>query len=414
MHTPFYTQQVMWTTLLLLFCLVALVGTVAPICSEGSETDCSLNGVCNNEGVCVCDPGWKGDKCNQLKLKPPNRLEPHGYFNGSMPTWGGDIIYENGIYHAFLTAKGYNTPPYDESDRYVCNTAIIRLEGKSPAGPFEFAEVVLPVYHHETRAIRAPDGTILIYMIKYDGGHMPDLLSDLCLVPGCGLSYNKSHGVIGMAWSKSVYGPWEEKVIFDPWPGLVNRSSWLCQTNCPSVTFAPDGKAVMAFRSIQCDRSNFNSTTKEKIAVATAPHWSGPYTIQSREPVFGWHAPQNWPPSLVYPVGQIMANEDPFIWRTKRGYHMLTHCQLSPNHSTRGAYGYSKDALSWTLLPDLMWDANMTWVDGSVSYFKRRQAPGLYLDANGYPLYLLTPVDELYQDGCNWGHGWTLMQPIEH
>uniref|UniRef100_A0A1X7VLM4 EGF-like domain-containing protein n=1 Tax=Amphimedon queenslandica TaxID=400682 RepID=A0A1X7VLM4_AMPQE len=280
----------MWSTLLLLFCLAALSGTVAPICSEGSETDCSLNGVCNNEGVCVCDPGWKGDKCNQLKLKPPSRLEPHGYFNGSMPTWGGDVIYENGIYHAFLTAKGYNTPPYDESDRYVCNTAIIRLEGKSPAGPFEFAEVVLPVYHHETHAIRAPD-----------------------------------------------------------------------------------------------------------------------------EPVFGWHAPKDWPPSLVYPVGQIISNEGAFIWRSKRGYHMLTHCQLSPNHSTRGAYGYSKDGLSsWTLLPDLMWDANMTWADGSVSYFKRRQGPGLYFDDNGHPLYLLTPVDELYQDGCNWGHGWTLMQPIEH
>ena len=29
---------------------------------------------------------------------------------------------------------------------------------------------------------RAPDGTILIYMIKYEGGHMPDLLSDLCLI----------------------------------------------------------------------------------------------------------------------------------------------------------------------------------------------------------------------------------------
>ena len=240
---------------------------------------------------------------------------------------------------------------------------------------------------------------------------VPDLLSDLCLIPGCDASYNKSHMVIGMAWSKSVYGPWEEKIILDPWPGLTNRSSWLCQTNCPSVVFAPNGTAVMAFRSVQCDRLNSNSTVKEKIAIATAPHWSGPYTIQSKEPVFGWHAPEDWPSSLVYPVGQIMSNEDPFIWRTKRGYHMLVHSQLLPHLSTSGAYGYSKDGLSWTLLPDLMWDANMTWADGSV---KRRQAPGLYLDTNGYPLYLLTPVDELYQNGCNWGNGWTFIQSIEH
>ena len=401
-----------WLDILIVLGLLVR-GGVAPACIEGSETDCSLNGVCNSEGVCVCDPGWKGDKCNQLRLKPPNRREPYGYYNASLPTWGGSVIFENGLYHAFLTAKGYTSPPYDESDRYVCNTAIVRLEGPSPAGPFQFAEVVLPVFHHEAHAIRAPDGTVLIYMIKYDGGHLPDLLSGVCLEPDCGLSYNKSHYVTAMAWSKSVYGPWEEKILFNPWPGLLNRSSWLCQTNNPSVAFAPNGTVVMAFRAIQCDRVTAKSATKEKIAIATAPHWSGPYTVRE-EPAFQWYAPDDWPQSLVNPVGQVMSNEDPFIWRNDRGYHMLTHCQLSPNHSVRGAYGYSKDGLSWTLLPDLMWDTNMTWSDGSVSYFKRRQAPALYFDDNGIPLYLLTPVDELYQDGCEWGHGWTLMQPIEH
>ena len=402
----------LWLDILIVLALLVR-GGVAPACIEGSETDCSLNGVCNSEGVCVCDPGWKGDKCNQLRLKPPSRQEPYGYYNASLPTWGGNVIFENGLYHAFLTAKGSTSPPYDESDRYVCNTAIVHLEGPSPAGPFQFAEVVLPVFHHEAHAIRAPDGTVLIYMIKYDGGHLPDLLSEVCLEPDCGLSYNKSHYVTAMAWSKSVYGPWEEKILFNPWPGLLNRSSWLCQTNNPSVAFAPNGTVVMAFRAIQCDRVTAKSATKEKIAIATAPHWSGPYTVHE-EPAFQWYAPDDWPQSLVNPVGQVMSNEDPFIWRNDRGYHMLTHCQLSPNHSVRGAYGYSKDGLSWTLLPDLMWDTNMTWSDGSVSYFKRRQAPALYFDDNGIPLYLLTPVDELYQDGCEWGHGWTLMQPIEH
>ena len=59
---------------------------------------------------------------------------------------------------------------------------------------------------------------------------------------------------------------------------------------------------------------------------------------------------------------------------------MLVHSQLQPFHSTRGAYGYSQDGLSWTLLPDYSWETNMTWTDGSVSYFVRRQAPGLFLD----------------------------------
>ena len=59
-----------------------------------------------------------------------------------------------------------------------------------------------------------------------------------------------------------------------------------------------------------------------------------------------------------------------------------------------------------------MWETNMTWSDGSVSYFMRRQGPGLYLDNDGYLLYLITSVDELPGDGCHWGHGWTLIQPV--
>ena len=146
------------------------------------------------------------------------------------------------------------TPPLDESDGYGCNTTIVRLEGKSPAGPFTFAEVVLPVLHHEAHAIRAPDGTVLVYMIKYGGGEFPGVLE--CFKPSFkARSHNSSHLVTAVAWNSSVYGPWLEKVILNPWPGPNDRESWLCQTNCPSVTFAPNGTAVMVFRSVQCRKN---------------------------------------------------------------------------------------------------------------------------------------------------------------
>ena len=35
------------------------------------------------------------------------------------------------------------------------------------------------------------------------------------------------------------------------------------------------------------------------------------------------------------------------------------------------------------------------------------------MDSNGFPLYLLTAVDELSVVGCHWAHGWTLIQPID-
>ena len=95
--------------------------------------------------------------------------------------------------------------------RYACNTAIVYLEEKSPASPFTFAEVVLSVLHHEAHAIRAPDGNVLVYMIKYDGGEFPGVLE--CFEWGLNSS---SHLVIAVAWSSSVYGPWQERILALP------------------------------------------------------------------------------------------------------------------------------------------------------------------------------------------------------
>ena len=51
----------------------------------------------------------------------------------------------------------------------------------------------------------------------------------------------------------------------------------------------------------------------------------------------------------------------------------------------------------------------MRWSDGTVSRFKRRQAPDLYLDSNGFPLHRLISVDELSDDNCPWGPSETLI-----
>lgn len=379
-------------------------------CTNGSQTDCSLNGECVN-GACHCDPGWRGEKCNFLNLQPPDKTGKFGYRNDSMPTWSGNVIYEAGRYHFFVTAKADNTPPNNASDHYMCNTKIVRLSSEFIDGPFVYEEDVLPLYHHEVHAIRSPDNMVLLYVIVFRGGVYPGPISGGCKPPPHGRPYNSSHEVIALAWSESVKGPWKERVIFNDWPGPSDRQSWHCQTNCPSVTFTPNGTVVMALRALQCQSSK-SYDTRTSIAIVTAPHWSANYTLLSPEPIFYPRTPMTWPISLVDPSNQTMANEDPFIWRNSRGYHILTHSQVLPHKETRGAYGFSEDGLSWTILPDRMWDTNMTWSDGSISYFQRRQAPSMIFSADGTPMYLITPVDETSNVGWLWRKGWTLFQPI--
>ena len=113
----------------------------------------------------------------------------------------------------------------------------------------------IPAFHHEAHAIRAPDGTVLIYMISYDGGDIPGVLSETCVgMPEACHLYNISHDVTAMAWSSSVYGPWKEKVILNPWPGMKDMRSWICQTNAPSATSAPNRSVIVAVRGVQCEQ----------------------------------------------------------------------------------------------------------------------------------------------------------------
>ena len=102
---------------------------------------------------------------------------------------------------------------------------------------------------------------------------------------------------------------------------------------------------------------------------------------------------------------------------------MLAHAMMQPSRETRGIYGYSRNGVNWTLLPDEMWRTVVPWANGSVTSFVRRQAPTLYFDAVGTPIALQTAVDHHTMEnnrsdhpegGCWWGTGWTFIEQVNH
>jgi hypothetical protein len=69
------------------------------------------------------------------------------------------------------------------------------------------------------------------------------------------------------------------------------------------------------------------------------PGWQGPYTLNSVNPV----TPEHW-----WCVAGM--DEDPFLWRSDRGFHLIMH-GMCPTGVLQAHYAFSKDAISWTTSP---------------------------------------------------------------
>ena len=175
-----------------------------------------------------------------------------------------------------------------------------------------------------------------------------------------------------------------------------------------------------------CPTFNLKGTsTKEKIAIATAPHWSGPYTICPKEPVLIWLDGVWWPATVS---SDSRSGDEQ--WRSLhlrenysccRGYHMLVCCQLHPFSSMCGTYGYSymycRDELSWTPVAIPVWDYSWEtiwhgWMIPSVTLYAIRNSRTFLgpwrLFTSCISWYWL--MNYLHGDSCHWGagHGWTL------
>merc|ERR1711918_340275 len=84
-----------------------------------------------------------------------------------------------------------------------------------------------------------------------------------------------------------------------------------------------------------------------------------------------------------------MGGEDPHVFKTKRGYHMLNH-NTGPSSS---GLSFSADGLTWTKghLVDAF-NATLHWSDGSITNLCRRQRPFVVMADDGMPGWLWNGV----------------------
>lgn len=291
--------------------------------------------------------------------------------------WGSSVIKgEDGKYHMFADrwAKdlGFGA--------WVTNSEVVHAISDTPVGPYIFSDVALPIrgmeyfdglVTHNPRVILF-DGVYYLYYFgtTYD---FP--------IPTAGCKWEDDwferawmNKRIGVASSKSLYGPWErmDRPVIEPRPGHWDATI----TTNPSPVVNPEtGKILLIYKS-----SQFSSRPPLLLGAAEATHPQGAYRHLSDRPIFRFDTDDN----------QDNDVEDPFVWWSGDHYELIMKDRFGHicGEEGGGVYATSKDGIDWKLSdPVKAYSRKILWSDGSVTTQANFERPFLLFE-NGVPTHL--------------------------
>ncbi|KAL7930142.1 hypothetical protein V8C35DRAFT_313667 [Trichoderma chlorosporum] len=390
--------------------LFLLVGLLAGLSHQTCTTDedCSLNGVCGKGNVCQCDPSWTGTDCGVLDIRPAKKNGGYNLTPKGTSSWCSKIVQdpnESDLYHLFASEFTHGCG----LDYWAPYSHIIRAESRTgPAGPYTFAAEVAPTFAHNPTVVYSPaDKEYLLYYIG-----CPTNVSDTCQSPsftcGPGNDVNGESGVSVMSSPDLRTWTFKGQVMQGD-----NTSDWDADLTNPTafpLYSSSCGRAEATANGGQCPGHTaamllvyrgcpVNCGGSELINVAVSESgFEGPYTKIESQPIFS------------------NPNEDPFVWRDKRGnFHLLMHSLESDGGfgwgPQVGRHAYAANYTGpWTFgNRTLAFSTYVQWDDGTFIQYNRRERPELYFSNDGQmtPLFLNTGVQEQ-----NSGQSYSLIVPI--
>lgn len=338
------------------------------------------------------DARFAGSNCHQVDLVPQPDFEGHD--NPQYPTWGGRSLFADGKWHFVASYMENQCDIWD----YGTNSAYLRATADRPWGPFVFQETVLPPFHHGAHVDRSPEGKFLIFG---DGKDMPDsTVKKNCNVfgpPGRGLRTDdgeakKKNGdstlyprgdspndVHMVAVADKITGPWQQHIILKT-DFSRGENAWDCNVTNLAPWINEDGSIIMAFRSKPCVpmSSIIDKCGRlcQSIGIAeSANGWRGPFIKRPDE------------------IANLAGNEDPFLWKSKRGWHMLLHGKFicgtdQESVDTCGAMAYSLDSYTWFYSPFPAYEGTVEFEGRRSETLEYRHRPKITFDNYGVPMVL--------------------------
>lgn len=344
-----------------LLSLSALMTGVLASCK--TDLDCSLNGACTPSGICACDKPWSGLACEKMNFRPVTF--PQGYgMTPNVTSWGGNALFDGSQYHIFVSAMTHGCT----LAHWTQNSRIDHGVAKEITGPYVFSDVAIGVWAHNSAPIKLADGTFAIFHIGDgtlgpDGGQncshrdsvKPDFRGNAKKI-----LYGPKSSCVHV--SKSLYGPWE--------PDLFFSSDFCNNCNNPAPWVHQNG-SIFA----NCQGS-----------LIRADSLSGTWTTVS---------------SISFQGGPPGNYEDPFLYTTFRGFHMLYHVYNTTEHpphghecvdSTVSAHAFSEDGHTWYISPVQPYTTQVELSSGEIITVATRERPKLFFDKHGQMTHLFNGV----------------------
>lgn len=286
--------------------------------------------------------------------------------------WGAAVIKgEDGKYHMFASRWPKDKPFFNG---YIFYSEVVRAVADKPEGPFTFQEVVFDkrgekfwdgrTTHNPT--IHKSGDTYLLFYIgtTYKGeGPDADLLKEP-LIPEMKEFKEETYGNlrIGLATSKSVFGPWErsDEPILLPRSGKWDNNI----TTNPAPCVADDGSILLVYRSNVPGLGT-------RLGVAKAEKLGEPFK-RIRDNYMEFHV------------------EDPYIWWVDDHYEMIAKDQSGTltDEYHAGVHATSKDGIEWTISnPAKAYSREIVWDDGTSENLGSFERPQLLIE-NGKPVCL--------------------------
>ncbi|AWW32760.1 glycosyl hydrolase family 43 [Echinicola strongylocentroti] len=319
--------------------------------------------------------------------------------------WGSAVIKGDDDQYHMYASRWPKYLPFHPG--WMIASEIVHAVSDRPEGPYEFKDVALgargPQYWdgrscHNPKIVKYKDTYILYYMgsthpfeeVTTDNVDKFDLSSKWCIT-------GRWRKRIGIATSKSPYGPWKRRdaTILDVAPDTFY--SFL--TSNPSPLIKEDGSVVLLFKG-RGYREDGITHGDMSIGVATAPSFDGPYTVQGDKPLFS-----------VDHLGEI---EDPHIWGDEDGYHMVAKDQRGgiTGHQGDGLIAHSEDGIHWEVDPDpKAYTKTVVWDNGKTIKQGQLERPFVLVE-EGQPTHIFFATMDGPGGFSNGTKTWNMVIPI--